>query len=330
MFRFLVISLILSLAYVQLGYAERKDQLITSPSSHTDARSKVENSTVCFANSTLPSLDTGGLVFFLHIPKTGGTTIRRNLEKIEGIEYVFAKNYSAYYDSAPLVESVISKGSENKTVLFYEIHASTAPSFFKLRNRLKRWRETAHHNRVPVFFFSLVREPISYSFSHFNFFHLQERNPSFERCNATENEFLRKSVYNPQCQFLFKGEPSMRGQRRNATGSNPPKLMVQSEECEAVKENLFELMDWVGTTEHLTTETIPLLSKLLDKPTIHWENYRVSKNEKSYISFGKENVSSSVVETISDMSILDKKLYKEVESRYRYMDVIAGFGKSLH
>jgi len=122
----------------------------------------------------------------------------------------------------------------------------------------------------------------------------------------------------------------MRGQRRNATGSNPPKLMVQSEECEAVKENLFELMDWVGTTEHLTTETIPLLSKLLDKPTIHWENYRVSKNEKSYISFGKENVSSSVVETISDMSILDKKLYKEVESRYRYMDVIAGFGKSLH
>ena len=129
--------------------------------------------------------------------KTGGTTIRRNLERIERIDYVFAKSFSMYHDTASQVEETILHGRENNTILFYEIHATTAPSFFRLRKRLRRWRETAAQNQVPVFFFSLVREPVSYSFSHFNFFHLQKRNPSFERCNATEHDFIRKSVFNP-------------------------------------------------------------------------------------------------------------------------------------
>jgi hypothetical protein len=309
---------LLVFAYAQLGVAEMKDKPRTEPN-------RYGNASVCTANDTLPSVDSGGLVFFLHIPKTGGTTIRRNVEEIEGITYIFAKNYSTYYDSAPLVEDIILNGNENKSLLFYEIHATTAPSFFRLRQRLKRWRGTALRNRVPVFFFSLVRDSISYSFSHFNFFHLQKRNPTFERCNATEHDFLRKSVYNPQCQFLFKGENSMRGQRRNTIDSNPSKLMVQSKDCETVTENLFEIMDWVGTTERLSTETIPLLSKLLGKPQIRWENHRVSENENSYISFGKDNVSSLVVETISDMSKLDTELYKDVESRYQYIEMIAQF-----
>ena len=116
----------------------------------------------------------------------------------------------------------------------------------------------------------------------------------------------------------------MRGQKkRNIMDTNVQKLMVQSENCEAVQENILELMDWVGTTERLSTETIPLLSKLLDVPRIRWENHRVSKNEREYVSFGRDNVTSFVIQTISEMSKSDTKLYRAVESRYRYLEMIA-------
>jgi len=270
-------------------------------------------------------MDSGGLVFFLHVPKTGGTTIRQNLRNVERIKYIFANNYSTYYDTAPLVEdAILHGGRENRTILFYEIHATTAPSFYRLRARLKRWRETAAHTQVPVFFFTLLREPMSYSFSHFNFFHLQKRNPSFERCNATEEEFLRKSLRSPQCQFLFGGESSMRGQKRNGTHADSKKYVVQPEECQSIRDLMFDLFDWVGTTELLSTETLPILSKLLNVSTISWKNYRVSKNKKDYVSFGRENVTASAIQTIIEMSKLDTKLYKETESRYHYdLDMIS-------
>lgn len=317
MLRFLAACLVLlTVACIDRGVAEEGD----------GPRTAALKNAVCRANNTLPSMDSGGLVFFLHIPKTGGTTIRRNLEQVEGINYVFAKDYATYSDTVEMVGDMVVNGSANQSVLFYEIHAKTAPSFFKLRRRLKRWRQTALHHGVPVFFFSLVREPISYSFSHFNFFHLQKRNPTFERCNATEEDFLRKSVYNPQCQFLFKGESSMRGQRRDAMDSDSQELMVQPKDCQDVTEQLFDLMDWVGTTELLSTETIPLLSKLLERPNIRWENHRVSRNEKGYVSFGRENVSSLATEIISGMSRLDTMLYEEVESRSQYREIIEQLG----
>jgi hypothetical protein len=259
----------------------------------------------------------GGVVFFLHIPKTGGTTIRKNLETIDGIQYIFAKNYSTYYESAPLVEEAIlgsqrrsrSNNMNRSTVLFYEIHATTAPSFFRLRQRLKRWRDTASRNQVPVFFFTLIREPISFAFSHFRFFHVEKRNPTFERCNATEDNFLRLSLENPQCQFLYKGEPSMRAQKAVLNGT-----VIQPHECRQVQQHVLELFDWVGVTENLSNETIPLLANVLDlNQTVvdQWTSYKISN-----IGFGARNVTARTIETIHRMSTLDKELYDVVAKKH--------------
>ena len=108
--------------------------------------------------------------------------------------------------------------------------------------------------------------------------------------------------------------------------SDSQELMVQPKDCQDVTEQLFDLMDWVGTTELLSTETIPLLSKLLERPNIRWENHRVSRNEKGYVSFGRENVSSLATEIISGMSRLDTMLYEEVESRSQYREIIEQLG----
>jgi hypothetical protein len=266
----------------------------------------------------LPSFSAkGGVVFFLHIPKTGGTSIRRNLETVERVHHIFGKNYSTYWDTAPLVEDAILHGTQNNnnTILFYEIHATDAPSFFKLRKRLRRWKDTAARNDVPVFFFTVVREPTSYAFSHFNFFHVQKRNPTFERCNATEENFLRKSLFNPQCQFLFKGEPSMRLQQAK-------QVYIKPEECEDVHGWMMDLFDWVGTMERLSNETLPLLARMFELPAnFTFQKYKVAKDDNStHVGeyFGMENVTSSALDSITTMSTLDTRLYESAKQNFPY------------
>jgi hypothetical protein len=255
----------------------------------------------------------GGVVFFLHIPKTGGTTIRLNLESYDRIHYIFAKNYSIYSETVSLVEDAIVHGTPNGTILFYEVHATTAPSLFQLRHRLRRWKDVAQRNGVPTFFFTILRESIAYAFSHFNFFHLQRRNPTFERCNATQENFVRLTLYNPQCQFLFQGESSMRAQKVQHS------KILNAEDCHAVQEQLINVMDWIGTTEHLTNETLPMLSTLLDLPLNHtWVNQKVSK-ETQDVYFGKDNVTKGVLQWIlDDVSSLDVELYRMARNRYHH------------
>ncbi|KAG7356253.1 sulfotransferase family protein [Nitzschia inconspicua] len=270
----------------------------------------------CFPSSRNINTDIntqGGIIFFLHIPKTGGTTLRLNLEPYDHINYIFAKNYSIYSDTAPLVEDAILSGTSNKTVLFYEIHASTAPSFYQLRHRLRRWKDIATKNGVPTFFFTLLRDPTAYAFSHFNFFHVQRRNPTFEQCNATLDNFLRLTLFNPQCHFLFQGEWAMRVQK-------PKNKVLTTQECHVVQDYMLQLLDWIGTTERLSNDTLPLLSRLLNLPENHtWINHKVSKTAQGVNYFGKENVTEAVLEWIKhDMSLMDTGLYQMARDRYRY------------
>jgi hypothetical protein len=287
-----------------------------SSEGQTSTKSSSSSSSTC-PSKALPSFSSGGLVFFLHLPKTGGTSIRRNLEQFDHIQYIFARNFSVYWDTAPLVEDLILRGSAmqkpNKTVIFYEIHANTAPSFHRMRNRLQRWRDTAARNNVPVFFFTVLRSPIPYALSHFNFFHVDQRNPTFEHCNATEENFLRLSLHNPQCQFLWKGEPSMRAQHTKH-------VTVAPEECNTVKASMMKLFDWIGTTEDLSTNTLPLLSKMLDLPSdFVFERHRVTAEiKKTDQYFGMENLTASTLQSIELMSYLDLGLYEYAQQRYPY------------
>jgi hypothetical protein len=211
------------------------------------------------------------------------------------------------------VEDAIVHGTPNGTILFYEVHATTAPSLFQLRHRLRRWKDVAQRNGVPTFFFTILRESIAYAFSHFNFFHLQRRNPTFERCNATQENFVRLTLYNPQCQFLFQGESSMRAQKVQHS------KILNAEDCQAVQSQLINVMDWIGTTEHLTNETLPMLSTLLDLPLNHtWVNQKVSK-ETQDVYFGKDNVTKGVLQWIlDDVSSLDVELYRMARNRYHH------------
>ena len=232
-----------------------------------------------------------------------------NLREEKRIEIHFAKDKKRYQSTNDFVENAVRIGTEKKRIIFYEIHAMDTPSYWNLRNKLQRWRSTAKARNVPVFFFTVLRESLSYAVSHFNFFHVQEKNPSFPKANATEQNLIEYSLYNPQCQFLYKGERSMRAQKKDTQGI----IKVNPEICDNVYESFFETLDWVGTTERLSNETIPLLTKLLNlSDSFVWSRRMETTKITNVTTINRTALSAPTMEAIHDLSELDTKMYGSV------------------
>ena len=260
------------------------------------------NMRVWTAIKKLPSFDKGGLVFFLHIPKTGGTTIRKNLQnRTSHVLYQFVAGIGEYNQSQPFVDQYIRTSSpRRRPIIFLEVHGRDSPSLLQLQKTLLQWKRTASKANVPTFFFTILREPLSHAVSYFNFFHVDRPNRHFRQVKSTEKNFLRLALYNPQCQFLSRGEYSLREKK---------KVQTTREECQQVQDALFETMDWVGTTDRMNDETLPLLARLLNlKGGTTFESQRVS-TKFANASISKSRLSPLAIHTIEHMVSSDRKIY---------------------
>jgi hypothetical protein len=260
----------------------------------------------------LPLFENGGVMFFVHVPKAGGTTIRRNLQRQEKVVYHFGRNKTMFTKAIPVIEDALIHGTNNGTIHVLELHALDSPSLLQMRQTVLDWRTTAHQNKVDVFFFTVLREPVAYSVSHFNFFHVQKRNDSFEQCNATEENFLRLSLENPQCQFLYQGERSMRWQKRLQRSVLPQTCLT------LVYETLLATMDWVGTTEQLTNATWPLLARMVRvPPSFRYKSHRVTRKLRHKATLLKQhNLTATAIQTIHKTSVLDKNIYDRIQKDF--------------
>ena len=226
----------------------------------------------------LPSLaSTGGVMVFLHVPKTGGTTIRKTYQKRENVTYLFSNRKEKYNSLVPIVNEWVRTGPSNKeTVVFnnetstrrrqqhigiLEIHARNNPSLITICDQLQQWKATAKEQQIPFFAFTVVREPESFGISYFNYYHgMRWEKRRFEflpRDELTNDNFRRTMHHNPQCLFLTRSE--------QAYQKNFPTLRQNRtrEECLEAYDCLRKTMDWIGTTERLQNETLPLLQYLL-------------------------------------------------------------------
>jgi hypothetical protein len=261
----------------------------------------------------LPSaFDKGGLIFFLHIPKTGGSTIRRNLEEREGIIYHFVSGAGIYKENIPHVRRYVSTETKRKrNVVILEVHGRDSPNLLQLRKTLLGLKRMATKQNVPTFFFTVVRDPMAYAISYFNFFHVQYgRQKYFPQVEPTESNLLKYSLYNPQCQFLARGEFSL----RNMTHKQVP----SEEECQEVHKVLLETMDWVGTTERLSVEILPMLRRVLKlEPEFEFQRFTVSKKFPNE-SISYNQLSQSGIERIQSMSRLDSELYGKLHDEFAF------------
>ena len=318
-------------------YSAKTSSLQNSSNIKTDA-------TKISASIELPLLaTTGGIIIFLHVPKTGGTTIRKTYQNRDHVTYLFSNRKEKYESLVPRVNEWVQTGPfKNKKnsnsshhIGILEIHARNNPTFLSICNQLKQWKATAKEHKVPFFAFTVLREPESFGMSYFNYYHgMRWEKRRFEFLpspNMTDANFIRTMHSNPQCLFLARSE--------QAYQKNFPELRhnLTRDECTRSYDCLRQTMDWIGTTERLKNETLPLLHHLIDghdssisqrsatTPTSLHPNHS-SGTKKSTTEhentgpklFGRSNMTEESQTYLTSMTKWDQEMYRNVSRDYDF------------
>jgi hypothetical protein len=203
-----------------------------------------------------------------------------------------------------------SRVPDGKKILFLELHG-VLPSLFALHASYAKWRTLAERFNSTFFSFALVREPISYTVSYFNFYVAEPC--SFPVCkNAlmkpTEENLESTLLFNHQCQLFAREHWELFG-----TWQEMFERPVTAAECEAVYQLVLSDMDWVGTTKAMSTETLPLLTQM-------FANNAKAGNKMPQINKSwKPNhltvdaLQPETVERIRSMNVYDQAIYEAVQ-----------------
>mmetsp|Transcript_10952 Transcript_10952/g.21757 ORF Transcript_10952/g.21757 Transcript_10952/m.21757 type:complete len:370 (+) Transcript_10952:143-1252(+) len=287
---------------------------LTSTSSHTSSFSSIQNATVIElitqSQSVRPRFNATLIVFF-HVPKTGGTSIQYNFNKLQGVNYHFAPGRGRYNQIKKSIDKWLqqTRHSSDGEVEFVEFHAGSCPSFMQLHQQVASWRKTAEAKGINFFSFTLVREPISFAFSVYNDLCVMRG-----QCGGGLNAFIEMDWVNKQTQFFNTGwSKFIQGRRR----SNRTEDMGPSEsEAALLFTKMKSILDWVGPSECLVNDTIPLLKYYI--PSIDVDNFSSSNVVKKDLDgiLYKSMLSHNELDYLHSIMRLDTMLYQNVINHY--------------
>jgi hypothetical protein len=149
------------------------------------------------------------------------------------------------------IPNILTRNTTKKNTLFIEFHGRV-PGLIALHPLLQRWRADAARHQTTFFTFTIVREPVSFYMSYFNYFWTDQCKVSCERPiqEPTEENLLATAVPNHQALWLT----------RDSHAKSQP---VTKKEFGDVQVIMRQDLDWIGTTEQMQTITLPLLSYML-------------------------------------------------------------------
>ena len=138
--------------------------------------------------------------------------------------------------------------------------------------------------------------------------------------NATEENLLASARLHPnqQC-FHLKHMSSVEGMHPSFYN----KCRVTIDDCQRIYDTMKGTLDWVGTTEQLSFDTMPLLQYILDCKDE--KSYEV-KNIRQYRPFEEQkSLSNRTLAMLSNLTSLDQIIFDQVRSDYVLGDNIQGF-----
>ncbi len=315
-------------------------------------------------SSVLPNFSMnsdGGVILFYHVAKTGGTSIRNLFETLQDEspetfsfirvtlwEYHIFADYYDQVDSSKssnescdllptrsgtrrmqsinktvrefLSSSLPSENTSSPKTLLLELHGSEF-GLKSLSPYLKRWRKLSQKSKKPFFSFTVIRDPAPFTTSYFNFFHYDcnERWCDVPYNEATESNLLLSLRAHPNLQcFLL-----MHDIHASFYQGCPP----TKQDCEDLYENVMKKqLDWVGTTDKLSEETIPLLARMFVSPKDEESGNTIPEDDDideepddiiEVKNVGRKGIQKSLspksLTEIASLSTYDQTLYDSVQ-----------------
>jgi hypothetical protein len=216
----------------------------------------------------------------------------------------------------PLVDSLVQNGTQGRIVAV-ETHDQNVPPYHQMSHKIRQWKRTAAQHNVPFFVATMLRESVSMQISSFNYYYVA----SWKKlANDTVADFLDTLLDNPICSFLYNGGtffgnldrklPEIR-ERRNKLNSE-----LQKQHCDLVYELLLADMDWVGTTDRLETETLPLFRYLF-----HLNNTAGAKghaNEMIQVRMHLDRLNETDVDRVMKGTLWDQEWYQKAQEIYQF------------
>lgn len=138
----------------------------------------------------------------------------------------------------------------------------------------------------------------------------------FRYMNATAENLQATLLDNPQCLFLARSLDSWK----------KPPSDLSWDECEAAYETFRQDFDWIGTTDQLSSVTLPFLTKLADQarhsapPTIEPESS--GHSNQSPVHLARSTLSETEVDKIRQRTSWDRELYDRVMRDFDAKDLV--------
>ena len=220
------------------------------------------------------------LFIHLHIPKTGGTTLRDIIQRQYQAEKIL----------------MIPKLDESEDIL-KEVSTSQINQLKLIQGHLKYGIHNHFHRRAK--YFAIIRDPINRVLSTYYYVLSQKNNPqnlSTSNNQMTIYDYVQSGV-NP---FLINGQTQLISGK---TGNIDNPIIKSEELFSLAKENIANDFLFLGITE-MFDETILILKNMLGWHMPYYSIANRTKNKPNY-----DAVDPTVISFIKEHNQLDIKLY---------------------